>query len=110
MSLALNFSHLNVHHTIVLETLMHCQHPEVDFVYYYTTYIYFMIQRIISVFQAPPQLPKPEMYSLRVESQIKSRYARTVVSSRLANPANKSQEVFFSVILPETAFISGFLM
>lgn len=60
--------------------------------------------------EAPPQLPKPEMYSLRVESQIKSRYARTVVSSRLANPANKSQEVFFSVILPETAFISGFLM
>jgi hypothetical protein len=50
------------------------------------------------------------MYSLRVESRIKSRYARTVVSSRLANPANKSQEVFFSVVLPETAFISGFLM
>jgi Vault protein inter-alpha-trypsin. len=109
MLLALNFSHMNVHHMIVLETLMHYQHPE-DFVYYYFTYIYFMIQQIISVFQAPPHLPKPEMYSLRVESQIKSRYARTVVSSRLANPANKSQEVFFSVILPETAFISGFLM
>ncbi|XP_069668862.1 inter alpha-trypsin inhibitor, heavy chain 4-like isoform X2 [Periplaneta americana] len=65
---------------------------------------------IASTTQAPPKLPKPEMYSLRVESRIKSRYARTVVSSRLANPANKSQEVFFSVVLPETAFISGFLM
>lgn len=60
--------------------------------------------------QEPPRLPKPEIYSLRVESHIKSRYARTVVNSRLANPANKSQEVFFSVVLPETAFISGFLM
>jgi hypothetical protein len=50
------------------------------------------------------------MYSLRVQSRIKSRYARTVVSSRLANPANKSQEIFFSMVLPETAFISGFLM
>ncbi|PNF26797.1 hypothetical protein B7P43_G17389 [Cryptotermes secundus] len=60
--------------------------------------------------EEPPRLPKPEIYSLRVESQIKSRYARTVVNSRLANPANKSQEVFFSVVLPETAFISGFLI
>ncbi|KAJ9598936.1 hypothetical protein L9F63_010530, partial [Diploptera punctata] len=59
---------------------------------------------------AAPKLPKPEMYSLKVESRIRSRYARTVVSSRLANPANSSQEVFFSMVLPDTAFISGFLM
>ncbi|XP_049948248.1 inter-alpha-trypsin inhibitor heavy chain H4-like [Schistocerca serialis cubense] len=55
-------------------------------------------------------LPKPEMYSLHVESRIDYRYARTVFSSRLANPASKAQEVFFSVVLPETAFISGFLI
>jgi hypothetical protein len=30
MLLALNFSHLNIHYTFVLETLMHYQHPGVD--------------------------------------------------------------------------------
>lgn len=30
MLLALNFSHLNIHHIFVVETLMHYQHPGVD--------------------------------------------------------------------------------
>ncbi|XP_069689636.1 inter-alpha-trypsin inhibitor heavy chain H4-like [Periplaneta americana] len=53
---------------------------------------------------------KPEVYSLRVESDIRFRYARTVISSKIANPSNKSQEVTFSAVLPETAFISEFLL
>ncbi|XP_069689635.1 inter-alpha-trypsin inhibitor heavy chain H4-like isoform X2 [Periplaneta americana] len=53
---------------------------------------------------------KPEIYSLRVESDIRFRYARTVISSRIANPSNESQEVSFSAVLPETAFISEFLL
>lgn len=59
-------------------------------------------------FQTP--VPKPEVYSFRVESHIQYRYAKTVISSRLANPAKKAQEVVFSAVLPETAFISGFNM
>nr|CAD7458509.1 unnamed protein product [Timema tahoe] len=59
---------------------------------------------------APPKLPRPEMYSLRVDSRVAYRFATTVISSRFANPANTSQEVFFTVALPDTAFISGFLM
>ncbi|XP_075235553.1 inter-alpha-trypsin inhibitor heavy chain H4-like isoform X2 [Lycorma delicatula] len=55
-------------------------------------------------------LPPPEVYSLHVESRIKYRYAQTLVTSRVANPANKSQEVQFTVILPDTAFISSFKM
>ncbi|XP_069689624.1 inter-alpha-trypsin inhibitor heavy chain H4-like isoform X3 [Periplaneta americana] len=53
---------------------------------------------------------KLEIYSLHVVSDIRFRFANTVVSSRIANPANVSQEVFFSAIIPETAFISGFLI
>ncbi|XP_063224499.1 inter-alpha-trypsin inhibitor heavy chain H4-like isoform X2 [Bacillus rossius redtenbacheri] len=60
--------------------------------------------------QATPKLPRPELYSLHVVSHVTYRFATTVISSRVANPANASQEVFFSVVLPETAFISGFLM
>nr|CAD7204993.1 unnamed protein product [Timema douglasi] len=53
---------------------------------------------------------KPDVYSLHIVSNIQYRYATTVVTSRVANRANTSQEVFFTVVLPETAFISGFLM
>nr|CAD7446720.1 unnamed protein product [Timema bartmani] len=53
---------------------------------------------------------KPDMYSLHIVSNIQYRYATTVVTSRVANRANTSQEVIFTVVLPETAFISGFLM
>lgn len=53
---------------------------------------------------------QPEMYNLNVESVVRFRFAHTVVSSRIANPANISQEVSFSAVLPQTAFITGFLM
>lgn len=57
-----------------------------------------------------PALPKPEVYSLHVYSDIKYRYATTVVTSRVANSADKAQQIDFTVVLPENAFISGFLM
>ncbi|CAL8143934.1 unnamed protein product [Orchesella dallaii] len=53
----------------------------------------------------------PEIYSFRIESDIKYRYSRTYVTSRVANKdPTKAQEVTFSVVLPETAFISKFIM
>ncbi|CAH1399666.1 unnamed protein product [Nezara viridula] len=55
-------------------------------------------------------LPHPEVYMLHVESSIKYRYAHTRVTSRIANPANASQEVVFMMLLPETAFITSFVM
>ena len=36
------------------------------------------------------------------------RYATTLITSKVSNPENTSREVFMSVILPETAFISRF--
>ncbi|XP_052123129.1 inter-alpha-trypsin inhibitor heavy chain H4 isoform X2 [Frankliniella occidentalis] len=60
--------------------------------------------------QLPTSPPAPQVRSLHVNSTVQYRYAHTVVSSRVANPANLSQEVTFSVVLPETAFISSFAM
>ncbi|XP_063223437.1 inter-alpha-trypsin inhibitor heavy chain H3-like isoform X2 [Bacillus rossius redtenbacheri] len=59
---------------------------------------------------ADNQTDRPDVYSLHVTSHIQFRYASTIVSSRVANVAAAAREVVFSVVLPETAFISGFLM
>ncbi|XP_065201336.1 inter-alpha-trypsin inhibitor heavy chain H4-like isoform X7 [Planococcus citri] len=53
---------------------------------------------------------KPNISSFTVTSNIKYRYATTVVSNRVANPADVAQEIAFTVTLPDAAFISGFLM
>ncbi|XP_075219537.1 inter-alpha-trypsin inhibitor heavy chain H3-like isoform X2 [Lycorma delicatula] len=53
---------------------------------------------------------KPIIKYIEYNSDIQHRYAKTLVSSNVANPANVSQEVHFSLVLPETAFISGFVM
>ncbi|VVC88007.1 unnamed protein product [Leptidea sinapis] len=56
-----------------------------------------------------PLLPI-KLSEMRVHSEIALRYARTAVTATVRNPAKKSQEAFFRVLLPETAFISGFIM
>lgn len=53
---------------------------------------------------------KPSIRSLQVTSHIKYRYATTLVSSRVVNPSNQSGEASFTLTLPESAFISEFLM
>nr|CAD7404687.1 unnamed protein product [Timema poppensis] len=58
----------------------------------------------------PPTSVGTRAKTLHIVSNIQYRYASTVVTSRVANRANISKEVFFTVVLPETAFISGFLM
>lgn len=47
---------------------------------------------------------------MHVKSKINNRYANTTITSKVKNIANKPQEATFSVVLPETAFISGFIM
>nr|CAD7262906.1 unnamed protein product [Timema shepardi] len=61
---------------------------------------------------APPEKGpyKPEVYDFHVMSRIQLRYATTVVSSKVVNPANFSQQYNFSVVIPEESFISGFEM
>lgn len=48
---------------------------------------------------------------MKINSDIKYRYSRTHVSSSVANrDPSASQEITFNVVLPETAFISKFVM
>ncbi|RZF39064.1 hypothetical protein LSTR_LSTR006601 [Laodelphax striatellus] len=54
--------------------------------------------------------PKPKVSSLHYDTEIKHRYARTHVTSKISNPAEIGQQVHFQVTLPENAFISKFVM
>ncbi|CAB1442358.1 unnamed protein product [Pleuronectes platessa] len=51
-----------------------------------------------------------EVYSVTVECTVMSRFAQTVMTSKARNKANSSQEIFFEVDLPKTAFITNFSM
>ncbi|XP_048029072.1 inter-alpha-trypsin inhibitor heavy chain H3-like isoform X2 [Megalobrama amblycephala] len=51
-----------------------------------------------------------DVYSFHINSKITSRYATTVITSRVKNKLNESQEVRFEVKIPKNAFISQFKM
>ncbi|NXQ14003.1 ITIH4 inhibitor, partial [Peucedramus taeniatus] len=51
-----------------------------------------------------------EIYSLHVDCKVTSRFAHTVITSRIVNHANESREATFEVELPKTAFITNFSM
>ncbi|KAM6947541.1 inter-alpha-trypsin inhibitor heavy chain H3-like isoform 1-T1 [Lycodopsis pacificus] len=51
-----------------------------------------------------------EVFSVKVDCTVMSRFAHTVMTSRALNKANSSQEIFFEVDLPKTAFIVNFSM
>ncbi|XP_076607588.1 inter-alpha-trypsin inhibitor heavy chain H3-like [Chaetodon auriga] len=51
-----------------------------------------------------------EVYSVTVDCTVTSRFAHTVMTSKALNKANTSQEIFFEMELPKTAFISNFSM
>ncbi|KAM8930748.1 inter-alpha-trypsin inhibitor heavy chain H3-like [Pelodytes ibericus] len=51
-----------------------------------------------------------EIYSVDIDSKVTSRFAHNVITTRAANHANDSKEVFFDVDLPKTAFITNFSM
>lgn len=55
-------------------------------------------------------LSQVEVYSVKVACKVASRFAHTVITSSALNKAKSSQEVFFEVDLPKTAFITNFSM
>ncbi|XP_058487916.1 inter-alpha-trypsin inhibitor heavy chain H3-like isoform X2 [Solea solea] len=69
---------------------------------------------VISGHEAPQKRStnggKVEVHSVSVDCTVTSRFARTVVTSVALNKANTSQEIFFEVELPKTAFITNFSM
>ncbi|XP_077458153.1 inter-alpha-trypsin inhibitor heavy chain H3-like [Stigmatopora argus] len=51
-----------------------------------------------------------EVHSVKVDCAVTSRFAHTVITSMTLNKANFSQEIFFEMDLPKTAFITNFTM
>ncbi|XP_041944218.1 inter-alpha-trypsin inhibitor heavy chain H3-like [Alosa sapidissima] len=51
-----------------------------------------------------------DVYSFHINSTVTSRYAITVITSRVANTRDDSNEIDFHVKIPKTAFISKFRM
>ncbi|XP_029287207.1 inter-alpha-trypsin inhibitor heavy chain H3-like isoform X2 [Cottoperca gobio] len=51
-----------------------------------------------------------DIYSFHINSTVTSRYATTVISSRMANRMDESKEIEFHVRIPKNAFISKFRM
>ncbi|XP_011222924.1 inter-alpha-trypsin inhibitor heavy chain H4 isoform X2 [Ailuropoda melanoleuca] len=51
-----------------------------------------------------------DIYSLTVDSKVSSRFAHTVITSRVVNKADTMQEATFQVELPRRAFITNFSM
>ncbi|OWF44880.1 inter-alpha-trypsin inhibitor heavy chain H4-like [Mizuhopecten yessoensis] len=53
---------------------------------------------------------KPKIYYLHIKSDIRYRFATTVVTSKVVNPDLKSHESTFDVTLPNEAFIINFTL
>uniref|UniRef100_A0A8C7NXM6 Inter-alpha-trypsin inhibitor heavy chain H3-like n=1 Tax=Oncorhynchus mykiss TaxID=8022 RepID=A0A8C7NXM6_ONCMY len=51
-----------------------------------------------------------DIYSFHINSTVTSRYATTIITSRVANRMDQSQEIEFHVKIPKMAFISKFKM
>ncbi|GLD64518.1 inter-alpha-trypsin inhibitor heavy chain H3-like isoform X7 [Lates japonicus] len=51
-----------------------------------------------------------DIYSFHINSTVSSRYATTVITSRVANRMDASKEIEFHVRIPKNAFISKFRM
>ncbi|XP_018770546.3 inter-alpha-trypsin inhibitor heavy chain H4 isoform X3 [Serinus canaria] len=65
---------------------------------------------LIVLAETNDQKPAVEIYSLQVDCKVTSRFAHTVITSRIVNRANESREATFEVELPKTAFITNFSM
>ena len=62
------------------------------------------------IFSTSGRSLKAKTTRLHIQSKISLRYAQTRVESEMVNPGSTAQEIMFSMILPETAFISNFSM
>lgn len=47
---------------------------------------------------------------MRVDANVTNRFARCQITSKVKNLDKKAQEATFSIIIPEQAYISGFIM
>ncbi|XP_071156876.1 inter-alpha-trypsin inhibitor heavy chain H3-like [Mytilus edulis] len=67
--------------------------------------ISFLIMQIVN-----SETQNPRIYYMHIKSDVKFRFATTLVISKVANSANASVEAHFEVTLPNAAFITEFVM
>ncbi|XP_033745780.1 inter-alpha-trypsin inhibitor heavy chain H3-like [Pecten maximus] len=65
---------------------------------------------IVVLSRIEAQTKKPSIYFLHVKSDIRYRFATTVVTSKVVNPDLTARESTFDVTLPNEAFISNFTL
>ncbi|KAF2899118.1 hypothetical protein ILUMI_07057 [Ignelater luminosus] len=51
-----------------------------------------------------------QIYQMNIISDIRHRFARTIIITKIKNSRNSSKEIKFRAILPDTAFITSFVM
>lgn len=52
----------------------------------------------------------PKIYYLHIKSDIRYRFATTLVTSKIVNPSNQAHQTTFEVTLPNEAFITNFTL
>ncbi|KAM4740161.1 inter-alpha-trypsin inhibitor heavy chain H3-like [Anableps anableps] len=65
---------------------------------------------LLALTVALPNKDDWDVYSFHINSTVTSRYATTVIKSRVVNRMNESKEIEFHVQIPKNAFISKFTM
>ncbi|CAI5687718.1 unnamed protein product [Oreochromis niloticus] len=69
-----------------------------------------LIGLLLALASTLPNKDDWDIYSFHINSTVTSRYATTVITSRVANRMNESKEIEFHVRIPKNAFISKFRM
>ncbi|KAM4740159.1 inter-alpha-trypsin inhibitor heavy chain H3-like [Anableps anableps] len=65
---------------------------------------------LLALAAAQPTKEDWDIYSFHINSTVTSRYATTIITSRVANRMDQSKEIEFHVQIPKNAFISKFRM
>ncbi|MEQ2311185.1 hypothetical protein AMECASPLE_017078 [Ameca splendens] len=65
---------------------------------------------LVSLAASQPKKEDRDIYSFHINSTVTSRYATTIITSRVVNRMNESKEIEFHVQIPKNAFISKFTM
>lgn len=89
--------HFVFHHHLIFGQLV-CIQP--------TMPIFFFLWNVSNVFAQDNW----DIYSFHINSTVTSRYATTIITSRVANRMDESKEIEFNVRIPKNAFISKFKM
>ncbi|XP_035518594.1 inter-alpha-trypsin inhibitor heavy chain H3-like isoform X2 [Morone saxatilis] len=69
-----------------------------------------LIGLLLALVTTLPNKDDWDIYSFHINSTVNSRYATTVITSRVANRMDVSKEIEFQVRIPKNAFISKFKM